>query len=225
MSEEWFVAIDPVRPFVVQIVTPDGRGTGFLLHADDPNENWVIATAAHVVRYAFEWEQAIRIVHDESEESLLLHHEDRAIVMDTDQDTAAILLGQDALALPSESPPLLAPNHTIRTGVDIAWLGYPAISHSTRCFFGGKISAYLEEEKSYLVDGVAINGVSGGPAFYLDEGVATIMGVVSAYVPNRATGEALPGLAVVRSIDHLNEVVAGYTSVDEAKVEEGDAEE
>ncbi len=225
MADPWFVTIDPVRPYVVQIVTPVGRGTGFLVHADDENENWVIATAAHVIGHAHEWEQPIRIVHDESEESLLLHEEDRAIFVDPDQDTAAILLKQGVLALPDEPLPRLEPDHHIRAGVDIAWLGYPALSHSTRCFFGGRVSAFLEDEKSYLVDGVAINGVSGGPAFYLDGDTATVMGVVSAYVPNRATGEALPGLAVVRSIDHLNAVVAQYSSIDDAKEDESDPEE
>jgi hypothetical protein len=70
----------------------------------------------------------------------------------------------------------------------------------------------------YLVDGVAINGVSGGPAFYIKDGrEIRVMGVVSAYAPNRATGETLPGLSVVRSVRRLHEVIQSLSSFDQAK--------
>jgi hypothetical protein len=69
----------------------------------------------------------------------------------------------------------------------------------------------------YLVDGVAINGVSGGPAFRgEDDGTVSLIGVLSAYIPNRATGETLPGLAVVASVAEFHQMVASFKSFDEA---------
>ncbi len=66
----------------------------------------------------------------------------------------------------------------------------------------GNVSAWLQDESAYLVDGVAINGVSGGPAFVYEEDTpALLVGVVTAYIPNRATGEALPGVSLVRAIN------------------------
>ena len=75
----------------------------------------------------------------------------------------------------------------------------------------------MEAEEAYLVDGVAINGVSGGPAFIPEK---MLIGVVAAYIPNRATGEPLPGLAVVRGVGQFHEVAESFRSLDEAKAQE-----
>lgn len=107
----------------------------------------------------------------------------------------------------------------LKVGNEVGWLGFPAIPRADLCFFGGRVSAYLEDEAAYLVDGVAINGVSGGPAFCFPE-APTIMGILSAYVPNRATGQTLPGLSVVRDVSHLHELLQDFKSVEDAKREE-----
>ena len=70
----------------------------------------------------------------------------------------------------------------------------------------------------YLVDGVAINGVSGGPAFF--SGAVLSRGRSLAYIPNRNTGEVLPGLAVVRGVSQFHDVADGFRTLDEAKAEE-----
>ena len=100
----------------------------------------------------------------------------------------------------------------------MGWLGYPAIPRASLCFFSGRISAWVEAENAYLVDGVAINGVSGGPAFIITG--AMLVGVVSAYIPNRATGEPLPGLAVVRNVNQFHDLAQTFKNLDEAKAEE-----
>jgi hypothetical protein len=80
-------------------------------------------------------------------------------------------------------------------GIDIGWLGYPGIEPDTLCFFAGTVSARQTNRKAYLIDGVAINGVSGGPVFHCPTpDQVQIIGCVSAYHANRATGETLPGL-------------------------------
>jgi hypothetical protein len=89
------------------------------------------------------------------------------------------------------------------------------------------VSAFVENQSAYLVDGVAINGVSGGPAFHIldvAEDPVVVMGVVSAYVPNRATGEVLPGLSVVRHVEQFHELAPTFASLDQAKEAEQPAE-
>jgi hypothetical protein len=46
------------------------------------------------------------------------------------------------------------------------------------------------------------------------------MGVMSAYIANRATGETLPGLAVVTNVDQFHELSKAFKSMDEAKEKE-----
>lgn len=71
---------------------------------------------------------------------------------------------------------------------------------------------------AYLVDGVAISGVSGGPAFIVtDEGAPFIMGVVTAYIPNRVTGESLPGVCLVAGIHRFYDFIKEINSVEEAR--------
>ena len=80
----------------------------------------------------------------------------------------------------------------------------------------------MEVDKAYLIDGVAINGVSGGPVFTVFKNMIMIIGVVSAYAPNRATGEALPGLCIARDVKNLHDELNKFKNFDEAKEEEAE---
>jgi len=68
-----------------------------------------------------------------------------------------------------------------------------------------------------LIDGVAINGVSGGPVFYGAGGDASnsveIIGTITAYMPNRS----LPGLSFAQDITHFQNVVTAIKNRDEAE--------
>jgi hypothetical protein len=215
----WWDCVERVTPYVVRILTPRGHGTGFLFYRGPGLV--AIATAAHVINDSDYWEEPIRIEHA-SGEPILLRRIDRAVLRDDTKDTAAILIAKDRIAFPEEVLDLVPEKQFVKVGADIGWLGFPAISGANMCFFGGRISAYLEDASSYLVDGVAINGVSGGPAFCrnADTNSLLVMGVLSAYIPNRATGESLPGLAVVRDVSGLHDMTSGFKSVDEAKEHE-----
>lgn len=63
------------------------------------------------------------------------------------------------------------------------------------------------------------HGTARGPAFQLTNSGPRLMGVLSAYIPNRATGEDLPGLSVARDISHFHELLKDFKSVEEAKEE------
>jgi Trypsin-like peptidase domain len=225
----WSEAVDILRPHVVRIATPRGSGTGFLISNSRNNAVCGIATAAHVVDHAHYWEEPIRIDHVATGKSLVIRRDERAIFLDLTLDTAAILFSRGDLPLPADPLPLVPKDSSVKVGVKIGWLGFPAIPAASLCFFEGMVSAFVESQDAYLVDGVAINGVSGGPAFHLVDmdmlsGPLFVMGVVSAYVPNRATGELLPGLSVVRPIQQFHELAPTFASIDQAREAEPPAE-
>lgn len=215
----WYEAIDTLRPHIVRIATPRGTGTGFLVSSSGVSRVCAIATAAHLVEEAHSWEEPIRVT-DHAGKSVLLRQMDRVIVVESSHDTAAILLMRGELSLPRDPCSLAPPGKHLRQGNEIGWLGFPAILCAELCLFSGRISAWIESQHAYLVDGVVINGTSGGPAFWIVRGAVNLIGVVSAYVPNRATGEALPGLCVIRAVEDFHRVASTVRSIDEAKEKE-----
>ncbi|MCX5860804.1 MAG: serine protease [Desulfomonile sp.] len=218
---EWVEAVETVEPHVVRIMTPQCSGTGFLVSHFENSLICAIATAAHVVSHAQYWEQPIRIEHKKSGKTILLRSADRAIFLHAVNDTAAIVFANVELPLPDKPLDLPPENRSLKVGNEIGWLGFPdAVAHGDLCFFSGRVSAYREKQFEYLVDGVAINGVSGGPAFWNGASRVTLVGVMRAYIANRATGETLPGLSVVTNVDKFHELSKLFKSVDEAKEKE-----
>ena len=103
--------------------------------------------------------------------------------------------------LPKATVPIIERPSDVRVGTEVGWLGYPGRLPETLCFFSGRISAALPDSGSYLVDGAAMPGVSGGPVFCKTAAGLRLVGSVSAYAYDvRKTGPAtehsLPGLAV-----------------------------
>jgi hypothetical protein len=222
-DHDFIRATTDVKPYVVQIFTPTTVGTGFLFAQSKDHKMVGVATAAHVINQAHRWEQPIEIKHHTSGKTIMLRVPDRVILLDQRMDTAAILF--DKIDIPfQESDPILAPEgKSLKIAMEIAWIGFPAISPDDLCLFSGRISAFIEAQRAYLVDGVAINGVSGGPAFWpgTESTKEThVIGVVSAYAPNRATGEPLPGLSIIRDVTQLQSVIKKFRSLDEAKEKE-----
>jgi len=217
---EWHTAINQLRPYMFRISTPDGFGTGFLVSRRRKAPLCAIATAAHVVAHAHYWEEPIRLYHVGSDETILLRSTERAVNLNADLDTASLVFAGLEAVLPEDPLPLMRKGYYLKPGVEIGWLGFPAIRLTELCFFSGRISAYLATDARYLVDGVAINGVSGGPAFNLGAVSAELMGVVSAYIPNRNTGEVLPGVAVVLDVTEYHDLTERFRSLDEAKAQE-----
>jgi hypothetical protein len=213
---EWYEAVETLGPRVVRIATPVGTGSGFLLPWQSKSGLCAVATASHVIDHAFYWEQPIRLDQIETGKTMLLRQEHRAIFADARRDTAIIVFETGALTIPEGDLEFVPERNYLRVGNEVGWLGVPAIT-SSLCFFSGRVSAWREEEKSYLIDGVAINGVSGGVVFFLGSNEPVVVGVVSAYVPNRSTGEALPGLAIARDVSYFHEQATTFASMDEAR--------
>jgi hypothetical protein len=213
----WDQVVKKVSPHVVKIETPSGHGTGFCLLYNEQNQWYCIATADHVVAHADNWREPIKIHHPNSGEPLFLRAEDRVIYRDWRTDSAVILFLKGDFEFPEIPITLFPMGQRIDIGAEVGWLGFPSVAPHTLCFFSGNISAHQEFRNAYLIDGVAINGVSGGPVLFLTEtdGVQ-IVGTVSAYTANRATGEALPGLAIAQDVSHFHSIYTHVNSLDEA---------
>lgn len=213
----WDKIVQIVSPHIVKIETPSGSGTGFLFAFNEDKSLCGIATALHVISEADTWQQPIKIHSHEFKKTAFLRENQRFISRDANTDSAVILLERSNLDLPEVLIPLRPIESPLSIGVEVGMLGYPAIAAWTLCFFLGSVSARTTA-KGYLIDGVAINGVSGGPVVTMPaDGEVQFVGVVSAYRANRATGEALPGLLVAQDVSHFHEMIAQIKSLDEAK--------
>ena len=222
----WNKIISEVSPYIVKIDTPTGSGTGFLCFYNENKTLCGISTAYHVVGYENEWEQPIRITHHSSTYNQLFKEPDRFIFGDAQKDSAVIIISKGDFPFPEEVLKLLPNEQPIEIGTEVGWLGFPAVDPNTLCFFSGIISARKEVRKAYLIDGVAINGVSGGPVVYTsDTKGVQVVGIVTAYQVNRQRGDALPGLSIAQDVSYFHEVIQKMHSIDEAKKEKAKIEE
>jgi hypothetical protein len=217
-QNNWYTKLNLIRSYIFKISTPQGSGTGFQIFTNN-NDMCGVATAYHVIAHAYEWEEPIKITHFESGMSRLLKVSDiRIIFVYPEKDLAFIIFPKNDMPLKTDALKLIDSKTTLNQGVEIGWCGFPSVAPNDSCFFVGYVSCNVANQEYYLVDGVAINGVSGGPAFYIDAATneARICGVISAYIPNRATGEVLPGVCVVRSVEPYHETLMKLKSFDEA---------
>ncbi len=214
----WDESVETVTPYIVKIETPTGHGTGFLCLYNEDKSFYGVATALHVVSHADEWQEPIRLRHFPSSTSVFLKEPDRHIFSDPRTDSAVIVAPPGTIQLPEDTLPLLPTDLPLPIGTEVGWLGFPAMAEYTLCFFSGNISARQDWRHAYLIDGVAINGVSGGPVFYSrDRAGVQVIGTISAYVSNTATGETLPGLSIARDVSHFHDTIGTIKSLDEAR--------
>jgi len=178
-----------------------------------------IATAHHVIAHAERWQEPIRISNYQTKTSILLKESDRVIWSGEEKDSAVILGSVGDLQLPEEPIALFPTDIRLPIGAEVGWLGYPAIAEHTCCFFSGNVSAVWDIRNAYLIDGVAINGVSGEPVIYSADASGNsvqIVGAITAYRANRATGETLPGLSLAQDVSHFQAMLSHVRTLDEA---------
>jgi hypothetical protein len=208
--------VDDARPLVYRVEVGDAIGTAFLVSITSPESSGqkpalLFATAGHVVKEI-----------DSSGPNLLLRSSDNSIVYESksfnmigyrigsdEYDTGIIYVRVDDPPVSVDKLlPLLPHRFTLRQGAEVGWLGYPGLANPYLCFFSGVVSSHVSEPIGYLIDGVAIHGVSGGPAFNREGAFA---GIVSQYIPNlrddpsRKGGKlTLPGLLWLPSAGFLD---------------------
>lgn len=205
MAPHWSEAIAYVNNHVFLIETPSGQGTAFFIQPPKGLSGTFVGTAFHVIEHANKFGEQILLTHFVSQKKILLTMEKRIIHEVPSRDQAIIEFRTDMI-LPPSAMPLGMDSIKLPGGFEIGWVGFPSVAPTSLCFFHGYISAWLDNEKAYLVDGTAINGVSGGPAFaFLRPGNPVFIGLVTEYRPNISLGTPLPGLSLIRSIDPLKE--------------------
>ncbi len=210
----WSDAVNSSLPCIVKIDTPTGHGTGFLCFYNQSKSMVAIATAGHVIHHADKWMEPIRIYTHDGSKSLLLKANERHITMGNQSDSAIILFSKDQDMFEQTRPlPLLDQEFVLRVGTPVGWIGFPTLEPDTPCFFSGMISA--RKKTAYLIDGVAINGVSGGPVLYIDEEDETrVVGTVSAYRMYKTTADTLPGLLIAQDLSLFHDVLTHIRAVD-----------
>lgn len=215
----WSDVASSIKPFIVRIETPSCFGTGFLCLYNHDGSWCGVATAAHVVSHADEWQQPIRLRSTDGS-IVMLKEPERTVIIDHNTDSAVILFQKDQFPFPDTAFPLFPVDISIPVGSEVGWLGYPSIEPYELCFFCGNVSAHKPARRAYLIDGVAINGVSGGPVIFVHPTLgAQIIGTVSAYYANRTGGEALPGLLMAQDVSHFHATSQHIQSVDQARVQ------
>ncbi len=123
--------------------------------------------------------------------------------------------------MPPTTLSLLPSSKRKKIGVEVGWTGFPSLSASDLCFFSGTVSFYKSRENTYLIDGVAINGVSGGPVFsVLSKSKPQIIGVISAYIANKRGDDSLPGLLMASDLTAVHNHIKALQDFEEAKQKE-----
>jgi hypothetical protein len=212
--KEWYEVVEAINPYLFRIVTQDGYGTGFFLCMANNRQLCGVATAFHVIAKAFEWGLPIRIEHALTKKTRILHPNNRYIEFDAARDTAVIVFEKGDFDIPSKDLDLFPESNSLKVGCDVGWLGFPAVAPLELCFFSGHISNWNKNQHRYFVDGVAINGVSGGPVLRnRPNGDVQLIGIISAYIPNYMGGASTPGVAVVQDVSSFFEVIKKLKSL------------
>ncbi|MCK4446175.1 MAG: trypsin-like peptidase domain-containing protein [Candidatus Marinimicrobia bacterium] len=213
----WSSGLDKIKNYSFKVSTPQGSGTGFLITYRKKPNFYGIATAYHVIAHAYNWETPIKLLSAGSGQEKLLHTNERVIITNPKKDVAIILVSASDLNIPADLPNLCPEDRYLKPGEQVAWAGYPAVAPNQFSFFMGCVSSFIQSSGAYLMDGVAINGVSGGPAFTVIGNDIHIIGLVSAYIPNRLGGESLPGVCFVVGIYPFYEMVKNMKNFEDAE--------
>ena len=203
----WDSYYKSISPFVVKIITEKGTGTGLIAWEDDSHIH--IFTALHVVDNRFLYTICFydeRLFTCPGQDAII-----RAVKPSIDLAILSIpkkVIPFNDISVGDLPFPVLAVDDQIDIGTTVGWIGYPGIFTKLTAkpgFFSGSISG-IGEDNSYLIDGTAISGVSGGPVISITRGPdntigPVIIGIITAYLYNIASMPnqdqiALPGVAV-----------------------------
>ena len=208
---DWHRAIGTISKQIVRIEAGTSYGTGFITHAAHDLRGF--ATAHHVIAKAEKNRRPIGIRYGPDK---IMHvgpgtANEALIVRNNPPDDAALILVKNCAHLP-KGVNLIEHGQMVVMGVEIGWLGFPMVASDKLCFFSGRVSHLDAELKQYLVDGVAVKGASGGPAFYFRDNEPVVMGTISSYSyvieqPDRQPHRvSLPGLSVVNGVSLLTKL-------------------
>ena len=195
----WENVVGRVERIVFRLLAGDSAGTCFAVSIgrlpETKSIHYMFATAWHVVKDIAGSDQPIFMVAADGKTVCEAKAGCYAIFPLGSEvfDTALIMVrSPENIVSQSDLLPIFGPEAQMPRGMEIGLAGFPGIVGGEFCFFKGTVSGYLNRPPTYLVDSVAISGVSGGPAF---DRHARIVGLVSSYIPNQVDQyTTLPGL-------------------------------
>lgn len=208
----WYDLIERISHVVFRVHADANLGTGFVFSLGVKKESGqhvaFFVTALHVVKAALQANAPIELVSEDGKRRFSSSNGDLEIwpIGDLSHDTALIgITANEPIVSKERLRPILVPEHHALRGAEVGWVGFPGIFEPELCFFHGHVSGYRGDPPAYLADGVAMGGVSGGPAFN-SHGI--IIGFVSAYIPNQVNSlTTLPGVSALIPIQHLGKLM------------------
>ena len=172
-------------------------------------KSYIFATAWHVIEKLTRTNRPIKLVTADKSKAYEIMPDSYTIYREGPKefDTGIIEVSSErALVFEKDLLPMLDFEELLPRGSEVAAVGFPGLADEEFCFFRGVISGYSKKPPAYLVDGVVLNGVSGGPAI---DRQARIIGLVSSYLPNRVDrNTTLPGLTTLIPISSIRSLIA-----------------
>ena len=172
------------------------------------NKIYTFATAWHVIEKLTHSNKPIKLTTADKSKAYEIMHDRYEIFREGPKELdTGIIEVETEMPLVSKKNllPMLDFDELLPRGSEIAAVGFPGLANEEFCFFRGVVSGYGKRPPSYLVDGVVLNGVSGGPA--VDQR-ARIIGLVSSYLPNRIDrNTTLPGLTTLIPISSIRSLM------------------
>ncbi len=218
----WPQAVSQMRQNLVKVSTlGGGYGSGFLIPPPPKAPgNLCVITAFHVIKQAHETGATIEIEHPGEGIKISLPSLARSVFVANNRDQAIISFNGPKDFEKLHEVTFLSKDRHYNPGVELGWLGFPdlEVSQNVACFLSGRVSAYLEDKEAYLIDGVSIHGLSGGPVFYCSDDQVVMAGIVTNYYPNPVNNQAWPGLAMFRTINPLMKLYEGQNKKDIPKI-------
>lgn len=210
----WERAYKDIQNHTFRLQLDKVSGTGFYFAnavRSDGSKEITIGTAFHVVADTLK-DTSMRIWTLEGyfDVPYAIWHKD--LIVSPDFDLAFFSLPSSSYEYVPDTPVMMYIG-TLPVGCEIAWCGYPQICISRLCLFHGYVSTIIQNQNDYLLDGVAINGISGGPAFILqdDDQSPLVCGLITEYRPNKLDeNTCLPGLTYLRNINSIYRYMESY---------------
>jgi hypothetical protein len=215
----WYAALEQISPSIFRIETPTSFGTGFHCFNTENGLACGVATANHVIREAEKWHQPINLVHYNSQKTVLKEGAERFFFSDPEGDASVVLFAKQPLPLPDKTIQLLPEDKFLKPGNEVCWMGFPDIEPNILCLFSGVVSAWQATKGIYIIDGVGISGVSGGPVICKvpDDPNIYIVGIISSYLSSSNYQGTAPGLLFARSVVPLHARIKDIKSIEEAQ--------
>jgi hypothetical protein len=194
----WEDTIPKIEPLIYRVHAGDSLGTAFVVAVSGPQDggrHLAFATAWHVVKDVVTTDDPLDLIDCKGRTLVSPRPSMICPVGPPECDSALMLVPTEEPLLGSDALLPIPLRTMLPRGAELGWLGFPGLTYPELCFFKGVVSGHREGPSMYLVDGVAVNGVSGGPAF---DRSGLLVGLFSSYLPNRrGDGATLPGLLIV----------------------------